>query len=113
MCVVSAVYDDFNKRIPSPAPGWPWTPNPPFNPPQPFGGIVVMPPPSLAAEIEEMRKLIAEFHTAVELAKKLDLLMRKPDCADPTKAALEERVADLERRLDEVAKVLPAAGAVQ
>jgi len=51
------------------------------------------------SETERLRKLIDEFKEAVEAAKKLDVLTNQPDCVDPEKAKLEERVAELERQL--------------
>jgi hypothetical protein len=88
MCVVSMVYDHFRDRFPQPQPFTNPTPNPL---PWPMPGSL---------EFAELRKLIQEFREAVEAAKKVDVLTKQPDCADPEKATLEKRVAELERRLD-------------
>lgn len=99
MCIMSVVHEDYSKIFPQPG-GWL----------QPVPGVpFAVTVPSLATEILEMKQLIAEFRAAVELARQLDILMKKPDCVDPEKAKLEERVAALEQRMNEVAKVLPAA----
>jgi len=60
--------------------------------------------PDLAAEVARLRKLIDEFREAVEAAKKIDVLTKQPDCEDPEKAKLLDRVAELERRLDQLEK---------
>lgn len=57
---------------------------------------------SLKSEIEELRKLIADFREAMAAAKRVDELTAQPDCVDPKKATLVDRVADLERRLDSI-----------
>ncbi len=54
----------------------------------------------LVEEIAALRKVIADFREALQAAMKVDRLTNQPDCADPEKAKLEQRVADLERRLD-------------
>jgi hypothetical protein len=89
MCVISMVMDNFEDR---------------FNR-KPYGMLpstqpVVISPPELA----ELRELIAQFKEAVQAAKTVDRLTGQPDCVDPKKAKLEERVAELERRLDAMAK---------
>lgn len=81
MCVVSNVYDHYRPQI------QPWTlPDTTIKYPQP-------------SELDELRKLIREFRQAVAAAKTVDALTGQPDCADPEKAALEERVAKLEKAL--------------
>jgi hypothetical protein len=52
------------------------------------------------SEIEELRKLIQEFREAVDLAKKIDVLIKNPDCEDPDKAKLLERVERLEHEIE-------------
>jgi hypothetical protein len=95
MCVVSMVFDHFEKQFPT----WPNVPNPMPSPPPPqvdLSGLF-----SVTREREEeLRKLIKEFREAVEAAKKVDVLTKQPDCEDPEKAKLVDRVAELERRLD-------------
>ncbi len=114
MCVVSMVYDEYSRR------DWTWPdlpdtwPKPyetaPVQPLQP--SIVITPQPTpaetlqviaVSAELDRLRKLIDEFREAVAAAKTVDRLTNKPDCEDPKKKALEARVAELERRLDESA----------
>jgi hypothetical protein len=125
MCMVSMVYDHYEKRFPW-GPGWPYSPSPgtgipmpaPANPFAPQAQPIrdasekakelkrlkdlIKPEPS--PEIEELRKLIAEFREAVAAAKKVDELTNQPDCFDPKKATLEERVSELERRLNTEAR---------
>lgn len=82
MCVVSMVYDHYS-------PLFPQSPN--VNP----GTIKFYPTES--SEVAELRQLIKEFREALEAAKKVDLLTGQPDCEDPKKKTLEERVAALEK----------------
>lgn len=107
MCVVSMVMDHFNPIIPddwrpqtgrleihaSPAFSWP--------PPQPVDASTVE---ALRAEVANLVKVVADFKSAVEAARKVDALTAQPDCVDPEKAKLEARVAELERRLDAVSR---------
>lgn len=88
MCTVSMVYDHYQPRIPSN--------RPPYWPPAPAAPV----PDKTAAN--ELRQLIAEFRKAVEAAKTVDRLTDQPDCEDPEKASLEERV----RRLEELAGIV-------
>lgn len=55
--------------------------------------------------LEEMRALIAEFREALHAAQVVDRLTKQPDCEDPEKAKLVDRVAELERRLNELEPV--------
>jgi hypothetical protein len=75
------VYDHYSHRIPNP-------------PPPPF---ISQPP--LIVDPVELRRLLDRFQEALELAKRLDALLDQPDCVDPEKATLEERVARLEELL--------------
>jgi hypothetical protein len=43
---------------------------------------------------------ITLFHTMVEDAKQFDIQANQPDCADPDKAKLEARIAELEKELE-------------
>lgn len=102
MCVVSMVFDDFGRRFTP----WiqPWQPTiVPTPAPAPFSPPVVLPIPG-AAEVAELRKLIDEFKEALAAARTVDRLTNKPDCEDPDKARLLDRVADLEKRLAAVEK---------
>jgi hypothetical protein len=103
------VHDHFEPKIPSD-----WNPHgiqigpavtPPFVIPVPVDAATVE---ALRAEIANLTKVVADFKTAVEAARKVDSLTAQPDCADPEKAKLEARVAELERRLDAVSRALGA-----
>lgn len=95
MCVVSMVMDDFNDRF------RPWI-DQPINPPLPQT-ITVTDGTSGAwltsATVAELRQLIQEFKEAVAAAKTVDRLTKQPDCQDPEKIKLVERVAELEKQL--------------
>lgn len=69
-----------------------------------FPGTII-PAPS-PPETQELRQLIEEFRQAVAAARLVDRLTKQPDCEDPTKAKLEERVAALESQLDKIRKAL-------
>ncbi len=45
------------------------------------------------------RQKVDEFREAADMAKLLDKMMLKPDCEDPEKAKLVERVKELEAKL--------------
>lgn len=97
MCVVSMVHDHFAPLIPQ-APQWPWNITPtPSTQTISFGT-----PPNLDKEIAELRKVIAEFREAIAAAKKVDILTGQPDCVDPAKAKLEERIAAIEDGMADV-----------
>lgn len=93
MCVISNVMDHYNPLFPVPAP-FPGT-----VPSQTFDFTQMFTPP---IDLVELRKLVDEFKEAVAAAKKLDIILKQPDCIDPEKAKLEERVAALEARLAEI-----------
>ena len=100
MCVYSMVIDHFAPKFPSD-----WPPSPTTVPitPVDLQPVTVQPgdltPFNTAAAIAELRKLIQEFREAVEAAKKVDTLTGQPDCVDPAKASLHERVERLEKAL--------------
>jgi hypothetical protein len=81
------------------------TPVIPWPPPQTVDTATVE---ALRAEIAGLAKIVADFKTAVEAARKVDALTAQPDCADPEKTKLEARVAELERRLDAVSRAFGA-----
>lgn len=83
MCTLSMVMDHYQDRFPYPSSN-----------PVPSKTITVTPLPT-----EELRQLIREFREAVAAAKTVDALTNQPDCEDPEKAKLEERVAVLEAEL--------------
>lgn len=89
MCVMSMVYDHYRDQFP----GWPSQ-----------GGIGIgsIPAPQSPIDLTAMAKLITEFNAAVSAARQLDVLMKKPDCEDPEKAKLSERVAALEALVKEL-----------
>ncbi len=79
------VMDHYNKKFypyiyPQPTPNTPWTQ-----------------PPKI--DTSELQKLIEEFNRAVEAAKTVDILTEQPDCEDPEKVALVDRVKRLEELL--------------
>lgn len=90
MCIYSGIGPAFDPSIPDPhAPRvnsyWPWGP-------VPNTGNPISP--------EDLRILLDSFTKAVQAAKAADKATGQPDCVDPEKIKLEERVAELERRLD-------------
>lgn len=91
MCVYSMVLDQYAPLFPrrlEDIPTW--------NPPK---AAEISLDPSIVARIEALEKLVAEFKEAMELAKKLDVLTRQPDCEDPEKAKLLQRIAELEAEI--------------
>lgn len=98
MCVVSAVFDQYNPHIPT---NWP-----PVAPPvvKPNTTTITIDPNSISAK--DLADLIASFHKAVEAAREFDRLTGQPDCEDPEKAKLEERVAALEEKLRQMGEVV-------
>lgn len=96
MCVYSAIFDHYGPRFdPWIKPTVPSVPFEPINPQPPID----LSPFNIKSEIEELKKLIKEFKEAAEHAKKLDALMQKPDCEDPDKAKLLDRIAELEKAI--------------
>ena len=102
MCVLSAVHDHFSPLIPGiPAPGTPTAPWAPWIPTAPAPTDPVQGPvdPAFQAQVvaalqlAELRSLIDRFERAVAAAKVVDELTGQPDCLDPAKAKLEDRVA--------------------
>lgn len=85
MCVVSMVHDEFSGRLSGQGATW--------------SGWTTAQPALTADDITALRQLIADFREAVAAAKVVDRLTGQPDCVDPEKAKLEERVAALETRL--------------
>ena len=81
MCTISMIFDHYNPIIPLTV--------------TPIG-------PSTAPlyDVEAMRKLIEEFHAAMAAAKLVDKTLGTPDCEDSEKAKLLERVAELEKTLE-------------
>lgn len=104
MCVYSMVLDHYKPLIPdivTPSPVWPIpgetvVTGTGFNIPN-FQVIS-------QEEIDSIRKLIAEFKAALEAAKLIDRLTNQPDCEDPEKKKLEDRVALLEQKIAQMSK---------
>lgn len=90
MCVISMVMDHYQPLIPEITPLGPTFG--PTAPPIQYGW-----PPSV--DLVALRRLIDEFNAAVAAAKTVDKLTGQPDCEDPEKMKLVERVAELEIRL--------------
>jgi predicted nucleic acid-binding Zn-ribbon protein len=58
--------------------------------------------PSLSTptiDLDRLERLVKDFKDAVKAAELLDRLLKQPDCVDPEKAKLQERVVELEARL--------------
>lgn len=93
MCIVSMIHDYFEPKIPQVQPAHPFAPD--------TGGGFVFPKhaPDHASSILELKSLILEFRRLLEMAKEIDEKTGQPDCVDPGKAPLQDRVADLERLL--------------
>lgn len=95
MCTVSMVYDWWNRKVPEPF--MPWQPvlQPNTNPlPQ-----IWITPQGDYITLEQAKQLIKDFWDSVEAAKVVDKLTNQPDCEDPEKAKLEQRVKQLERQI--------------
>lgn len=107
MCVTSAVMDQWNPYIPQPNKIWPQPQTVPYTQPYnipPNQQITIWPQPQVAGGVDNgtVKELIDSLRQALEAAEKLDELTNQPDCVDPEKAKLMERVAILEARLDEI-----------
>ena len=93
MCVVSMVHDHYEPLFPDPSGSGG------------LGGLndwlqAKKAQQNEIVDLAELRKLIAEFREAIEAAKKVDVLTKQPDCLDPEKAKLQERVDRLEKIID-------------
>jgi hypothetical protein len=108
MCVVSMVHDHFNPFIP----GIPLAPVP-YDPPQPpsvpWPGFVSLPGGDIlqiVSQIAALKELIERFEKAVAAAKVVDALTSQPDCLDPEKAKLVQRVEYWKARAEAEEKAL-------
>lgn len=107
MCVVSMVMDRYKPWFPEPN-TWPGTkevfPNP-YTPP--YTPVVPYTPPKIQPIIDpdQLRELIDAFRDELKGAEKFDRLTGQPDCVDPEKQKLEERVAELEEKLAQIGEV--------
>ncbi len=105
MCVMSMVHDSYTGKFPDIVEVQPWIPIPPVKPAtQPFAL-------SPALDLVELRQLIAEFKQCVAAAKLIDEKTGQPDCVDPEKFKLTERVAELERLLNRAPEFVMVKGA--
>jgi len=89
MCTVSMVFDHYNREFDKVWPQYPLR--------SPLERT-----PIIQEDLSEFRRLIDDFRQAVEAAKKVDRLTAQPDCTDPEKAKLEDRVRALEKRIAEL-----------
>lgn len=94
MCVVSMVFDRYQDRFP-----WGDSTQGPQVQPQPTPPSITITSPLPQLPMAELKKLIEEFKEAVAAARTVDRLTNQPDCEDPEKAKLEQRVLELEKRL--------------
>lgn len=62
----------------------------------------------MRAELDELRSLVNQFKELYEAAKKIDVITKQPDCEDPEKARLVDRVRHLEGRLNLIEAELKA-----
>jgi hypothetical protein len=87
MCVYSMVMDDFTPWVPKVVPYIPPTIQPYVPPTQ----------EEAAAQLRKFQELIDGLRKAGEKAKQEDAQSGAPDCTDPEKAKLMDRVAELEK----------------
>jgi hypothetical protein len=116
MCVTSAVMDQYRPYFYFPNPNI-WDPQyrPNTQPPtQPWPVPVPVPtvpwvspaptftPEDIAEATKAMKELIESFRKAVDAAEVFDRLTGQPDCVDPEKGELMDRVDALEARIAEL-----------
>lgn len=101
MCMVSAVMDEFRpyippREFPKVYPGGPheappkqWSLNPPGR-------------QEIKLDPQQLQELIDAFREAVQAAAAFDRITGQPDCVDPEKAKLEDRVEELEDQLEQI-----------
>lgn len=86
MCVYSMVVDQFQPVIPWIEPE-----------PSKTIGTFTWPKQEPTLDLNELKKLLDEFKRLVENAKEIDAKTGQPDCVDPEKAKLIDRVIELEK----------------
>ncbi len=86
MCVYSAVMDSWSDRIPT-IEKWVPLPYKPYSPSKTIDEI-------------NWKEIVEAFKEEAKKAKDQDIAEGNPDCADPEKAKLEERVRELETLLN-------------
>jgi len=112
MCVVSAVHDHFRPLFPDrwPQPTIePWVPQPSETAPTPNIQPIILPPLVQPLTVEDVKKLIRDYFEALKAAETVDKLTGQPDCEDPEKAKLVERVKELETQIAAMEKSAKAA----
>ena len=92
MCIVSMVHDQTSPWVPEIEPYAPPWENP--NKMKPAGSLRILSQPTV--DLAEFQRLISEFRQMIEAAKFLDQKLNQPDCVDPEKAKLEEKIKQLE-----------------
>lgn len=97
MCTVSWVGEQFEPVLPD---------FEPYQPYQPSRTSPVITTPQITVtglkpdlDLEELKRLIDRFRELVKVAEKIDAHLGQPDCVDPEKAKLMERVKQLEALL--------------
>lgn len=96
MCVVSMVMDHYGDRF---RPYWPYVPNWPSWPQDTPPQVPFVPAPPTPQEAQGIADMIKQFRDALEAARKVDSLTAQPNCEDPEKAKLVDRVAALEKEI--------------
>ena len=97
MCFVSYVSTVYDPHIPQPT-AIPYPYFPKVNTGTTTNAIEI----PVKLDLSELRELIESFKQAIAAAKVFDRLTGQPDCVDPEKAKLQDRVAELERRLESI-----------
>jgi hypothetical protein len=98
MCVYSVVAQQIGPWIPTAPPVYPY--------PHDYTPRQVIPDRSN----EELRELLDTFKELLDAAAKVDKVTGQPDCADPEKTKVLERMDELEKRLEEVEAVAQERG---
>jgi hypothetical protein len=107
MCVMSMVHDHFEPIIPGfPGPGTPVQPLVPQQPLTPWPQSNLFDILATIGQIAQLKDLIDRFEKAVAAAEVVDRLTAQPDCVDPEKAKLVERVAYWKARAEAAEKAL-------
>lgn len=100
MCTFSMIVDQLGSVIPDIQVNPAWTqPSPPLS----FT-------PYSHEQIEEWRKFFEEAKVKLAAAKAEDAAAGTPDCTDPAKAPILERLAEMERRLTAIEKAVGVKG---
>jgi hypothetical protein len=103
MCTFSMVVDQIGPFIPDIDPTW-----------RPPPTIPVFTPNSVSPysieQIEEWRRFFEDAKAKLEAAKAEDAAAGTPDCTDPSKAPILERLAEMERRLAAIEKAVGLKG---